>query len=135
MKQSLPNIINIYIVPCASLVPNITEKFRAGLPVAIFPLPTPIEHFTNASCEAEQEFDNNGYSEKTVLQFSTTGDISHYPPLAFVVTDANGQSYIIGTQEAPYPIIEITRTIDKELNVNTVKVTFTRRKSLVPCVM
>ena len=135
MKQSLPNIIDIYIVPCASLIPNITEKYRAGLPVAIFPLPTAIEHHGSASCEAEQEYDNGGYSEKTVLQFTTTEDISHYPPLAFVVTDANGQSYIIGTQEAPYPIIEITKTIDKEVNVNTVKVTFTRRKSLVPCVI
>ena len=135
MRQSLPNIINIYIVPCASLVPNITEKFRAGLPVAIFPFPTPIEHFINASCETEQEFDNGGYSEETVLQFSTTEDISHYPPLAFIVTDANGQSYVIGTQEAPYPIIEINRTIDKEINVNAVKVTFTHRKSLIPCVI
>lgn len=135
MKQSLPNIIDIYIVPCASLIPNITEKYRAGLPVAIFPLPTAIEHHGSASCEAEQEYDNGGYSEKTVLQFTTTEDISHYPPLAFVVTDANGQSYIIGTQEAPYPIIEITKTIDKEVNVNNIKVTFTRRKSLVPCVI
>lgn len=135
MKQSLPNIIDIYIVPCASLIPNITEKYRAGLPVAIFPLPTSIEHYGNASCEAEQEYDNGGYSEKTVLQFTTTEDISHYPPLAFVVTDANGQSYIIGTQEAPYPIVEITKTIDKEVNVNNIKVTFTRRKSLVPCVI
>ena len=135
MKQSLPNIIDIYIVPCASLIPNITEKYRAGLPVAIFPLPAPIEHHGSASCEAEQEYDNGGYSEKTVLQFTTTEDISHYPPLAFVVTDANGQSYIIGTQEAPYPIVEITQTIDKEVNVNNIKVTFTRRKSLVPCVI
>ncbi len=135
MKQSLPNIIDIYIVPCASLIPNITEKYRAGLPVAIFPLPTAIEHHGTASCEAEQEYDNGGYSEKTVLQFTTTEDISHYPSLAFVVTDANGQSYIIGTQEAPYPIVEITKTIDKEVNVNNIKVTFTRRKSLVPCVI
>ena len=29
----------------------------------------------------------------------------------------------------------LTKTIDKETNVNTVKVTFTRRKSLVPCVI
>ena len=135
MKQSLPNITAIFYVPCASLIPNITEKYRAGLPVAIFPLPSAIEHYGNASCEAEQEYDNGGYSEKTVLQFTTTDDLSHYPALAFVVTDADGQSYVIGTKEAPYPIMEITQTIDKEVNVNTVKVTFTRRKSLVPCVI
>ena len=135
MRQSLPNIIAIYYVLCASLVPNITEKYRAGLPVAIFPLPSAIEQYGNASCEAEQEYVGGGYSEKTVLQFNTTDDLSHYPALAFVVTDADGQSYIIGTKEAPYPIMEITHTIDKEVHVNTVKVTFTRQKSLVPCVV
>ena len=135
MKQSLPNIIDIYKVPCASLVPNITEKYRAGLPVAIFPLPSPIEQYGNASCDAEQEYVGGGYSEKTVLQFTTTENISQFPPLAFVVTDAGGQSYIIGTKEAPYPIMEITQTIDKEVHVNTVKVTFTRPKSLVPCLI
>ena len=135
MKQSLPNITAIYYVPCASLIPNITEKHRAGLPVAIFPLPSPIEQYGNASCEAEQEYVGGGYSEKTVLEFNTTDDLRHYPPLAFVVTDADGQSYIIGTKEAPYPIMEITQTIDKEVHVNTVKVTFTRPKSLVPCVV
>ena len=135
MKQSLPNIIDIYKVPCASLFPNITEKYRAGLPVAIFPLPSPIEQYGNASCDAEQEYVGGGYSEKTVLQFTTTENISQFPPLAFVVTDAGGQSYIIGTKEAPYPIMEITHTIDKEVHVNTVKVTFTRPKSLVPCLI
>ena len=135
MRQSLPNIVSIYSVPCASLVPNITEKYRAHMPIGIFPLPTAIEHYGSASCEAEQEYDNGGYSEKTVLQFTTTDDISHYPPLAFVVTDAQGQSFVIGTREAPYPIVEITKTIDKEVHVNSVKVTFTRQKSLVPCVI
>ena len=133
MKQSLPNITAIYYVPCASLVPNITEKYRAGLPVGIFPLPSAIEHYGNASCEAEQEYDNGGYSEKTVLQFNTTEELTQNPPLAFVITDAQGQSYIIGTREAPFPIVEISKTIDKEVHVNTVKVTFTRPKSLVPC--
>ena len=135
MKQSLPSIVAIYTVPCASLVPNILEMYIASLPIAIYPIPTAIEHYGNASCEAEQEYDNGGYSEKTVLQFTSTTDISQYPPLAFVITDAQGQSFIIGTKEAPYPIIEVTKTIDKDTNVYAYKVTFTRRKSLVPCVI
>ena len=61
MHQSLPNITAIYFVPCASLIPNITEKHRAGLPVAIFPLPYAIEHYGNASCEAEQEYVDGGF--------------------------------------------------------------------------
>lgn len=135
MKQSLPNIVDIYTVPCASLVPNILEKYLSDMPVGIYPLPTAIEHYGNASCEAEQEYDNGGYSEKTVLQFTSTTDIRQYPPLAFVIRDAQGQCFIIGTREAPYPMIEVTKTIDKETNVHAYKVTFTRRKSLVPCVI
>ena len=133
MKQSLPDIIAIYQVPCSSLTANITERFRAHAPVRVSQGLTLIEHYGKASCEAEQQFDNGGYSEKTVLQFSTNEEISQYPPLAFVITDAQGQSYIIGTREQPYPMVEITKSIDKEANVNNVKVTFTRRKSLVPC--
>ena len=133
MRQSLPGIIAIYTVPCALLSPNIVEKHIAGVPVGIFPLPTAIEHYGNAECNAEQEYDNGGYSEKTVLQFTTTEEISRVAPIAFVVTDANSQSYVIGTKEAPFPMVEITKSVDKEQNVFHVKVTFQNRKSLVPC--
>ena len=133
MTQSLPDIIAIYLLPCSTLPSNITESFRAHIPVTISPTLTPIEHYGKASCEAEQQYDNGGYSEKTVLQFSTNEEISQYPPKAFVITDAQGQSYIIGTREQPYPMVEITKSIDKEANLNNVKVTFTRQKSLIPC--
>ena len=135
MIQSLPGIIAIYTVPCALLSPNIEQKYMAHLPIGIFPLPTAVEHFGNASCEAEQEYDNGYYSEKTVFQFTTTDELDNAMHLAFVVTDANNQSYIIGTKEAPFPMVEITKTVDKEENVYHVKVTFANRKSLVPCAL
>ena len=135
MKQSLPDIVAIHKILCESLVPNITEKCCAHLPIEISVPLTAIEHFGNASCEAEQQYESGGYSEKTVLQFITTEDVDQYPPLAFVVTDAQGQSYVIGAKEKPYPMVEVTKTIDKDTNVNSVKVTFTRRKSLVPCMI
>ena len=133
MTQSLPNIISIYTVPCSGLSPNITEKFLAGIPIGVFPLPTAIEHYGNAKCEAEQEYVNGSYSEKTVLQFTSKQDIRQFPPPAFVIKDAQGDTFLIGTREAPFPMVEITETIDKEENIKAYKVTFTRRKSLVPC--
>lgn len=133
MQQSLPNIIDIYQLPCSLLTPNIEELFRAKMPIRITRQITPIVHFGNASCEAEQQYEDGGYSEKTILQFNTTEDISQYPPLAFVITDAQGQSYVIGAKEAPYPMVEITNVIDKDTNGKNIKVTFIRRKSLVPC--
>ena len=107
----------------------------AHLPIGIFPLPTAVGHFGNAECEAEQEYDNGYYSEKTVLQFTTTDELDNAMHLAFVVTDANGESYIIGTKEAPFPMVEITKTVDKETNFYAVKVTFHKRKSLIPCMI
>lgn len=133
MIQSLPDIIAVYRVPCSQLIPNITEKYRAHVPVGVYPLPTEIALCGEASCEAEQEYDNGGYWEKTVLQFRTLEVISTTPPQAFIAKDAQGQAYIIGARERPFPIVEVTHTIDKDTNVYNVKVTFSARKSLVPC--
>ena len=133
MHQSLPNIVGISTVPCSELPPNITEKFMAGIPIGVFPIPTAIEHYGTAKCEAEQEYVNGGYSEKTVLQFSSTAEIKQFPHLAFVIKDAQGATFLIGTREAPHPMVEITATIDKETNIKAYKVSFTRRKSLIPC--
>lgn len=133
MKQSLPGIKAISFVPCHLLSPNIVEKHRAGIPVGVFSTTTPIEHYGNASCEAESEYINGGYSEKTVLQFTTTDEILQKPELAFVVTDVHDKSYLIGVKEAPFPMVDITQKIDDDTNINQVKVTFQRQKSLIPC--
>lgn len=133
MKQSLPGIKAISFVPCHLLSPNIAEKHRAGIPVGVFSTSTPIEHYGNASCEAESEYINGGYSEKTVLQFTTTDEILQKPELAFVVTDVHDKSYLIGVKEAPFPMVDITQKIDDDTNIYQVKVTFQRQKSLIPC--
>lgn len=133
MKQSLPGVKAISYVQCSLLSTNIVEKYRAGVPVGVFTSSTPIEHYGDASCEAESEYTNGGYSEKTVLQFNTTTEIPQKQELAFVVTDVHDKSYLIGCKEAPCPMVEITTKIDDESNIYEVKVTFTREKSLIPC--
>jgi len=135
MKQSLPDIVAIYRLSCVALPSFITEKYRARVPVEIGASLVPIAHFSRASCEAELLYDSGGYTEKAVLQFATTEELDGVTPLAFVITDAQGQSYVIGAKEKPYPMVEVTRSIDKDTNVNTVKVSFSRRKSLVPCLI
>ena len=133
MKQSLPNIVKVFSVPCASLAPNVVEKYMAGVPVGVYPLPTEVEQYGTGSCEAENILDEGSYYEKTILQFSTAEDIDNRTPLAFVIMDAQNNYFLIGAQEAPYPIVEITKNVNSESNINDIKVTFSRRKSLVPC--
>ena len=133
MRQSLPGIKAISFLPCHLLTPHIVEKHRAGIPIGVFPIPTPIEHYGNASCEAESEYIGGGYFEKTSLEFTTTDEIQQMPELAFVVTDVHDKSYLIGVKEAPFPIVNITTKVDDETNISEVKVTFQRQKSLIPC--
>ena len=117
MKQSLPGIKAISFVPCHLLSPNIVEKYRAGVPIGVFSLTTPIEHNRNASCEAESEYIGGGYFEKTSLEFTTTDEIQQILELAFVVTDVHDKSYLIGVKEAPFPIVNITTKVDDETNI------------------
>ena len=134
-KQSLPGIKAIAFLPCHLLPPNIVEKFLAGVPIGVFSTSTPIEHYGNASCEAESEYIGGGYFEKTSLDFTTTDEIPQTRELAFVVTDVHDKSYLIGVMEAPFPIVNITTKVDDETNISEVKVTFQRQKSLIPCVV
>ena len=53
--------------------------------------------------------------------------------LAFVVTDVNNHTYVIGCKEAPYPVVDITTKVDDDNNISHVKVSFSRKKSLIPC--
>jgi hypothetical protein len=135
MKQSLPSITAISYLPCNQLPTNITEKHIAGIPVEITTPLTPVEHYGNASCEAEQEYINGNYSEQTVLQFTSTQEIKQFPAKAFIVRDAQGDTFLIGNSEAPYPTVEINTKTDKDSNIKFYKVTFIRRKSLVPCIV
>ena len=133
ITQSLPNIVKVFTVPCASLAPNIVEKYMAGLPVGVYPLPTEMEQYGTGSVEAANELDDGTYYEKTVLQFSTAEDIDNRTPMAFVVMDAQEKYFLIGAKEGPYPIVEITKGISNDANVTDIKVTFSRKKSLIPC--
>lgn len=105
----------------------------AGLPVGVYPLPTEVEQYGTGSVEATNELDDGTYYEKTTLQFSTAEEITNTAPLAFVIMDAQKKYFLIGAKEAPYPIVEINKSISGEENVYNIKVTFQRRKSLIPC--
>ena len=109
------------------------EKYLAGVPVGIYLLTNEIEQYGTGSCTAETSIEEGSLIEKTTLQFETTQQLENVEHLAFVILDANLQYYIIGVREKPYPLVEVRKDISPEANVNTVKVTLTRRKSLIPC--
>ena len=133
MRHSLPGIKSIGYLPCANLSPLILQKHIVGIPVGVFSDLTRIEHYGNASCVAEGEYDNGRMLEKTKLSFTTTSDIPTDKHIAFVVTDVEDKSWLIGLREAPFPVVEYQRKIDASNNIWEVEVSFTCRKSLISC--
>ena len=97
-------------VPAERLQREIMYKHLAGLPVGIFTEVTPIAFVGVPTCEAVSTYNNNGRVEQTTLRFKTLDDVPTNRHIAFVITDCNGQSYVIGQHEKPRPIIKTTST-------------------------
>ena len=136
MKQSLPGIKRIAFVECSLLPANITYRAMAGVPVGIFTTVEDVCKIGEATCETEEQFDNNSQVEKATLTFFTLDELPTYRHLAFVVSTTDGDTFVIGTKELPYPTVKITRstgTPDGEPSVRKYEVSFTAKKSLVLC--
>ena len=136
ITQSLPGIKFIGYVLADNLQREMMNKHLANLPVGIFTDITPIAFCGAPTCEAVSTYNNNGRIEQTTLRFKTLDDLPTYRHVAYVVTDCNNQSYIIGQREKPRPIVKVTRdtgTPNGDPSVATVEITLYAQKSLIPC--
>ena len=133
VTQSLPAIKKIYIVKCSSLSPDIMEKHIAGVPVGVLQLPVEVEHYGDGTLEVEEVNEDGSVYEQVTLTYDTA--MIPYMPVdaAYVVVDANNDKWLIGQKERPYPLVMALKHIGKDRNVYTVKVTYTRKKALIPC--
>lgn len=135
-RQSLPGIKAIGYVPAERLQREIMYKHLAGIPVGIFTDVTPIAFVGVPTCEAVSTYNNNGRVEQAILRFQTLDEVPLYRHIAFVITDCNGQSYIIGQREKPRPIIKAsghTGAPNGDPAVRSYEVTLYAQKSLIPC--
>ena len=138
MKVALPSITKIAYLPCSELSPDIQLRYKVKMPVAVYAVTAPVKFFGIPTCEAVAEQENKGRVEHTTLKFSTLDELPTAYPVAFVVTTANGRSYLIGAMERPFPVVKIestTGTPAGESAVNKVTVTFSSAKSLIPCIV
>lgn len=124
-------------MPAENLQREIMYKHLAGLPVGIFTEVTPIAFVGVPTCEAVSTYNNNGRVEQATLRFKTLDEVPSNKHIAFVITDCNGQSYVIGQHEKPRPIIKTTSTtgtLSGDPAVCSVEVTLYAQKSLIPCI-
>lgn len=135
MKQILPGIRLIQVVDCALLPPNVGLKSEAEIPVSVLADLADIPFVGFPSCEHEVEPDNNATSEKTTLEFTTTEQFPFsHGNYAFVVTCVSGESYLIGTREAPFPVIGVRKrfgSLSGDAAGYQVQITFVGLKTLI----
>ena len=132
---SLPGITAISYVSCDSLPADLIYQAVSGCPVAISSSATEIALKSIPSCELEESPDNNTQIEKAKLSFTTLDTLPTSTPLAFLITTASGNHYILGTREKLYPTIKVTKNTSKpdaEAAVHRYEVSFTARKALIP---
>lgn len=135
-SYSLPGIKFIGFVVAENLQREMMFKHLAGIPVGVFTDITPIAFCGVPTCEAVSTYNKNGRIEQTTLRFRTLDVLPTTRHVAFVVTDCNNQSYIIGQHEKPRPIVKVTRdtgTPNGDPAVATVEITLYAQKSLIPC--
>lgn len=131
---SLPGIYKLGFVDCSKLHPNLMLKSLAGIPIAILTDIADVNFVGEPTCESISDNDNNGRSEKTSLKFATTMQIPTDRPLAFIVRCVNGNDYLIGTKERPFPMVKITTesgTSSGSGSTSTVEITHCAIKSLL----
>ena len=78
--------------------------------VGVFTKIMPVRIFGQPSYEAVEEYDNNGRKVLCTLKFVSNDNIPVHKHLAFVITDASGTSFIIGSRERPYPVVKSSAT-------------------------
>lgn len=131
----LPGISRIAYARAEALTPHITLQAIAKVPVGIFAQLSflPFNKRT-ALCETETEFDNNSSLETSTLTFYSSETLPD-GNLCFVVTSVNGEQYLIGTRETPYPFVKKEQTTglaDGDANTTKYTISYSNRVALIP---
>lgn len=136
--QILPGIKAIGWVDCRHLQRRVDLTAICGVPVPVLTDIHPIDFFDEPTCECQHKKDGAGYQDTATLKFLTDKELPRSATLGFVVTDVNGNSFLIGSLEAPLPQVECNRRTGVpsgdaagfEYEVKHVSI-----KTMVPCVI
>ena len=130
---SLPGITKVWYILRDNLPDDVVYRAVAGIPISFSEQPISITMKGEAFCELEQSFDNNSYIEKSKLTFLTLDDVPTDLHPAFVIETVDGDVYVIGAKERPYPTVKIIRSTgqpDGDPSIKKYEVSFTAKKAL-----
>lgn len=136
--RRLPGIRKIEIVRCAELQAGLMLHSICGCVVAVRAPSENVEYSGRPTLKWEGSKVNGVRQEKSTLEFSTIHPLPEGENLAFVVTSADGQQYLIGTREGRYPKIEYSETTGEPGGVaasRSYKISHIAQKSVLRCNM
>lgn len=132
----LPGIVRIGYVPCRLIPEYLTLIAVSGVKPTLTLSLHDIALEGEATCEAEDDFDNNSHLEKATLKFKTLEVLPVDDKLAFAVETAAGDTFLIGAKEKPYPVVKRERNTgvpSGDPATVSYKVTLSTKVALVPC--
>ena len=135
---SYPGIKSIGYIFADQVPANTIYNAVAGVPIQLFLKPTPIPLAAGAECVIESNNESNGIAETLTLTFSTALQLPRYRPLAFVITDVNGNTFLVGQPERPHLSVigsRQTGTPEGESAVITYEIKQTAPICFKPCKM
>ena len=136
--QILPGIKAIGWVDCRHLPRRVDLSAICGVPVPILTDIHPIPFFDEPTCECQTKKDGVGYEDTATLKFLTGSELPRSACLGFVVTDVNGNSYLLGSLEAPHPKVESEHRSGKPSGDPAgfyYEIKHVSIKSMVPCII
>ena len=136
--QILPGIKAIGWVDCRRLPTNVALSAICGMQVVILTDIHPIAFFDEPTCECKTKKDGGGYEDTATLKFLTSEKLPRSATLGFVVTDVNGNSFLLGSLEHPHPIVDCeqrTGIPSGDAAGYSYEIKHVAIKSMVPCVI
>lgn len=137
-KQILPGIKFIGWLDCRNLPDRVFLSAICGMTVAVLTDIHEIKFFDEPQCECVSKKDGAGYEDTATLKFLAGKEIPRSNFLAFVVTDSNDNSYLIGSKEKPFAVAQATHRTGVPSGDGAgfaYEITHVSIKSLVPCVI
>ena len=136
--QILPGIKKIGWLYCSRLPERVDLAALAGLKVALLTDLNDITFFGTPDCRCSMDKENNGFFQTASLKFKSCESLPATEKIAFVVTDVNDSSFLIGSAEMPMPAVRVERVTGETTGDPAgflYDVTHKALRSMIPCLV
>lgn len=132
---SMPGISEVWVMDADDIQSGVVQAHIAGLDVTVLARKRELMAFSDASCEVETSWEDNAQKEKATLQFTTTSVVIPSKAMAWLIKDATGQWWLMGSKERPWPTTTVGRNLGSPGNekaARRVKATLESLVALIP---